>query len=53
MLTAPGLPDAAGGSGITVAQAVATFGRPAGRYRYHAYTILIWPRGENLLARLR
>jgi hypothetical protein len=53
VLTAPKLPDAAGGSGITVAQAVATFGRPAQRYRYHAYTILIWPRGENLLARLR
>jgi hypothetical protein len=52
VLTAPGLPDAAGGSGITVADAVATFGRPAKRYRYRAYTILIWPRGENLLARL-
>jgi len=53
VLTAPQLPDAAGGSGPTVAQAVATFGRPAGLYRYHGYTILIWPRGENLLARLR
>ena len=53
VLTAPTLPDAAGGSGITVAEAVKTFGRPAERYRYNAYTILIWPRGENLLARLR
>jgi len=53
VLTAPQLPDAAGGSGPTVAQAVATFGRPSGLYRYHGYTILIWPRGENLLARLR
>ena len=52
VLTAPRLPDAAGGSGITVAEAIATFGRPARRDRYHAYTILIWPRGENLLARL-
>ena len=47
------LPGAAGGSGITVAEATATFGRPARADRYHAYTILIWPRGENLLARLR
>ena len=53
VLTAPGLPAAAGGSGLTMAEAVATFGRPAQRYRYHAYIILIWPRGENLLARLR
>jgi hypothetical protein len=52
VLTAPGLPDAAGGSAMTVAEAVATFGRPAEQYRYDAYTILIWPRGENLLARL-
>ena len=53
VLTAPGLPAAAGGSGLTAAAAVATFGRPAERYRYLAYTILIWPRGENLLVRLR
>ena len=53
VLTAPGLPAAAGGSGLTLAEAVATFGRPAQRYRYHAYIILIWPHGENLLARLR
>jgi hypothetical protein len=53
VLTAPELPDAAAGSGITIARAVRTFGRPARLYRYHAYTIMIWPRGENLLARLR
>jgi hypothetical protein len=53
VLTAPQLPDAAGGSGITIAEAVATFGRPAERDQYHAYTILIWPRRENLLVRLR
>jgi hypothetical protein len=49
---APHPPDAATGSSITVAEAVATFGRPSERRRYHAYTILIWPHGENLLARL-
>jgi hypothetical protein len=32
-------------------QAVATFGRPAGTYRYRDYTIMVWD--ENLLARLR
>jgi hypothetical protein len=53
VLTPPTLPDAAGGSPITLGQAVATFGQPAQVDRYHAYTILIWPRGENLLARLR
>ena len=53
VLTAPGLPDAAGGSGLTMAEAVATFGPPARLDRYHAYIILTWPRGENLLARLR
>jgi hypothetical protein len=39
--------------GLTVAQATATFGRPARTYRYGDYLILVWPRGENLLARLR
>jgi hypothetical protein len=53
VLTASGLPDAAGGSGITAAEAAATFGHPAEVLRYHSYTILIWPRGENLLVRLR
>jgi hypothetical protein len=53
VLTTPKLPGAVGGSVVTVAEATATFGRPAELDRYHAYTILIWPRGENLLARLR
>jgi hypothetical protein len=38
---------------LTVAQATATFGRPARTYRHDSYVILLWPRGENLLARLR
>jgi hypothetical protein len=53
VLTAPGAPPTAGGSGLTVAGATATFGRPAKTYRYRDYVILVWPRGENLLARLR
>jgi hypothetical protein len=53
VLTAPGAPAAAGGSGLTIAEATATFGRPARTYRHDAYVILLWPRGENLLARLR
>jgi len=53
VLTAPGAPAATGGSGITVADATATFGRPARTYRYREYVILTWPRSENLLARLR
>jgi hypothetical protein len=53
VLTAPGAPAAAGGSGLTVAEATATFGRPARTYRHGPYVILQWPRGENLLARLR
>jgi hypothetical protein len=53
VLTAPGAPPTVGGSGITVADATATFGRPAGTYRYREYLILTWPRSENLLARLR
>jgi hypothetical protein len=36
-----------------MAQAVATFGAPAGAYRYQGYAILVWPRGVNLLAGLR
>jgi hypothetical protein len=46
----PGAPIA---GGPTAARAVATFGRPARIYRYRGYLILVWPRGENLLARLR
>jgi hypothetical protein len=46
----PGAPIA---GGPTAARAVATFGRPARTYRYRGYLILVWPRGENLLARLR
>jgi hypothetical protein len=38
---------------MTVAEATATFGRPARTYRDGEYVILVWPRGENLLARLR
>ncbi len=53
VLTAPGAPATAGGVGLTVAQATATFGRPAHTYRHDDYLVLVWPRGENLLARLR
>jgi hypothetical protein len=53
VLTVPGAPAAAGGAGMTVAEATATFGRPARIYRYDQYLILVWPRAENLLARLR
>jgi hypothetical protein len=52
VLTGPRVPGSAGGSAITKAQAIATFGRPARTYRYRGYLILVWPRGENLLARL-
>jgi hypothetical protein len=48
----PGAPPGAGSAGLTEQQAAATFGRPARRYRYRADAILVWPRGENLLARL-
>jgi hypothetical protein len=57
VLTGP-VPGSAAGSGAGItggsmkAQASATFGRPARTYRYHGYLILVWPRGENLLARL-
>jgi hypothetical protein len=53
VLTAPGAPAAAGGAGMTAAEARATFGRPAKTYRYGQYVILVWPRDENLLDRLR
>jgi hypothetical protein len=47
VLSAPGTP------GPTTAQAAATFGDPARTYRYKTYSILVWPRGVNLLAELR
>jgi hypothetical protein len=47
VLTVPGAP------GPTITQAVATFGVPAGAYRYQTYAILVWPRGVNLIAELR
>jgi len=50
VLIAKGQP---GSAGLTSAEATATFGRPARVYRYREYLILVWPRGENLLARLR
>jgi hypothetical protein len=49
VLVTPGAP---GSSGLTAAQASATFGRPASRYRYQQYEILVWPRTTNLLDRL-
>jgi hypothetical protein len=49
VLTAPGVP---GSSGLTAAQAIATFGPPASSYRYREYAILVWRRGANLLADL-
>jgi hypothetical protein len=52
VLTVPGAPAAAGGQGMTVAEATATFGRPARIDRYGEYLILVWPQAENLLARL-
>jgi hypothetical protein len=53
VLTVPGAPATAGGAGMTAAEAMATFGRPARVYRYDEYLILVWPRAENLLAGLR
>jgi len=50
VLGAPGTP---GASGLTAARAVATFGRPARSYHYQQYEVLLWPRGTNLLDRLR
>ena len=52
VLTGPPVPGAAAGPGLTIARAIATFGRPVRTYRYRGYTILAWPRGENLLDRL-
>jgi hypothetical protein len=40
-----------GAANVTGPQAVATFGQPAHRYRFHTYTILVWD--KNLLAGLR
>jgi hypothetical protein len=37
-------------SAVTEPEAVAAFGRPYRRYRYHGYTILVWH--KNLLAQL-
>jgi hypothetical protein len=42
-----------GASGLTVARAIATFGKPAGNYRYKTYVIMVWPQRANLLAGLR
>jgi hypothetical protein len=53
VLTAAGVPAATGDEGLTVAQARATFGRPARVRRYGEYVVLVWPRDENLLGRLR
>jgi hypothetical protein len=50
VLAAPGAADSAG---LSVTQAEATFGRPARRYQYRRYTVLVWPRGSNLLSALR
>jgi hypothetical protein len=46
-------PSAPTAGGPTAARAFATFGRPSRTYRYRGYLILVWPRGDNLLARLR
>ncbi len=53
LLSGPAGSTAAGGSGITKAQAIATFGRPARTYRYRGYRILVWPRGKNLFTWVR
>jgi hypothetical protein len=52
VLTAPGVPDAIGDEGMTVAEARETFGRPRRTFRYQDYVILVWPRDDNLLDRL-
>ena len=44
--TAPGARSA-----VTEPEAVAAFGQPDRRYRYHGYTIMVWR--KNLLAQLR
>lgn len=53
VITVPGAPSIAGSSGITAAEAVKNFGHPARTLHYKWFAILIWPRQENLLARLR
>ena len=50
---ADGADGAAGSTGLSVAQAAATFGRPARSYQYQQYTVLVWPPGSNLLTGLR
>ncbi|HEY0934860.1 MAG TPA: hypothetical protein VGD91_14085, partial [Trebonia sp.] len=40
-------------SGLSARAAVSAFGRPARTEHYRGYLILVWPRGENLLARLK
>ncbi len=50
VLARPGL---SGSSGVTAARAVATFGRPAARYQFEGYQVLVWPRHRNLMANLR
>jgi hypothetical protein len=50
VLPDPGTP---GSSGLTAARAVVTFGPPARSYQYRQYTILVWPRGTDLLRNLR
>jgi len=49
VLTAQGTP---GSSGLTTARAIATFGKPARRYQYKTYLILVWPQRVNLLSGL-
>jgi hypothetical protein len=49
VLTRPGAP---GEAGLTVRDAVATFGPPASTYADGAFVILVWPHG-NLLTALR
>ncbi len=46
-------PGTSGSSGVTAARAVATFGRPAARYQFEGYQVLVWPPHRNLLANLR
>jgi hypothetical protein len=53
VLTAAGVPAATGDEGMTVAEARATFVRPARVRRYGEYVVLVWARDENLLGRLR
>ena len=43
--------SSAGPYQVSAREAVATFGQPAGTFRYRVYTIMVWD--TNLLARLR